>query len=204
MSIPLHILDPFTEARYLQFLRFFRADSRLILDVGCCTGQGGAVLVRKDRSLEVHGLDCVGEHHDKLSCTYALGICGRASAIPVSDGIYDVVLAGEIIEHLRDDEVDRSLAEIHRVLKAGGLLLLTTPHTSSFSHRLLKQRVFDDGHLSEHFPKPLRRRLLQYGFDNVLCFGTGRMSRFLGMRFPLLKMYGSFMMKAEKPREQLS
>ena len=46
---------------------------------------------------------------------------------PYEDGTFDVVLFCEIIEHLLMDPV-RVLAEIHRVLRPGGTLVLTTPN----------------------------------------------------------------------------
>jgi hypothetical protein len=46
---------------------------------------------------------------------------------PYSDGSFDLVLCCEILEHLPSDPV-RMLAEIHRVLRPGGALLLTTPN----------------------------------------------------------------------------
>jgi SAM-dependent methyltransferase len=46
---------------------------------------------------------------------------------PYPDDSFDVVLYCEIFEHLTNDPV-RSLIEIRRILKPGGLLLLTTPN----------------------------------------------------------------------------
>lgn len=49
---------------------------------------------------------------------------------PYADHLFDVVLCSEIIEHLSHDPI-AVLAEINRVLKARGLLLLTTPNIAS-------------------------------------------------------------------------
>ena len=46
---------------------------------------------------------------------------------PYADGMFDVVLFCEIVEHLLKDPV-HALAEIRRVLKPGGTLIVTTPN----------------------------------------------------------------------------
>lgn len=48
-----------------------------------------------------------------------------ASAIPVADASFDVVLCTEVLEHI--DEPLKVLAEFARILKPGGRLLLTAP-----------------------------------------------------------------------------
>ena len=45
--------------------------------------------------------------------------------IPFSDETFDSAFSSEVIEHI--DNVDKSLSEINRVLKPGGLFLLTVP-----------------------------------------------------------------------------
>jgi 2-polyprenyl-6-hydroxyphenyl methylase/3-demethylubiquinone-9 3-methyltransferase len=49
---------------------------------------------------------------------------GDVAALPVADGVADVVLAGEIFEHV--DELERTVAEIARVLRPGGILVCDT------------------------------------------------------------------------------
>ena len=48
-----------------------------------------------------------------------------AYRLPFGDEAFDVVLCAEVLEHMQ--EPARALAEMRRVLKAGGKLLLTTP-----------------------------------------------------------------------------
>ena len=55
----------------------------------------------------------------------------EADTFPYPDEYFSTVLCCELIEHLRTDPM-HALAEINRVLKPGGRLLLTTPNIVSF------------------------------------------------------------------------
>lgn len=55
--------------------------------------------------------------------------------LPFANDVFDVVFCGETIEHLIDP--DHLLDEMHRVLKPGGLLILTTPNIANWYDRLM-------------------------------------------------------------------
>jgi SAM-dependent methyltransferase len=64
---------------------------------------------------------------------------------PYDSGSFDVVLCCEVIEHLTDDPT-HMLCEIHRVLKDGGYLLLTTPNVlrlQNILHMLRGRNIYD-------------------------------------------------------------
>jgi SAM-dependent methyltransferase len=50
--------------------------------------------------------------------------------IPLEDGYADAAVANQMIEHLRDS--DRFLAEVHRILRPGGLFVMSTENISSW------------------------------------------------------------------------
>jgi 2-polyprenyl-3-methyl-5-hydroxy-6-metoxy-1,4-benzoquinol methylase len=54
--------------------------------------------------------------------------------IPFTDGFFDVVVCGEVIEHIFD--TDNLLIEIRRVLRKNGILVISTPNIASFFNRL--------------------------------------------------------------------
>jgi len=65
-------------------------------------------------------------------------------AVPFAGGTFDVVLFNELFEHLRINPIF-TLKEVHRVLKPGGLLLLSTPNLRSF--RGIRNLILrDQGH----------------------------------------------------------
>ena len=48
---------------------------------------------------------------------------------------FDLVIASEVLEHLLDP--DHALEEVHRVLRRGGIFLVTTPNLASWFNRLM-------------------------------------------------------------------
>ncbi|MBE0608368.1 MAG: methyltransferase domain-containing protein, partial [Dehalococcoidia bacterium] len=85
------------------------------------------------------------EQHDFV-CT-----CFNAEqdTFPYPDNTFDVVTWCEVIEHLTENPV-HTLAEIHRVLKPGGALVLSTPNASradSIVNFLLGRNIYDPYHL---------------------------------------------------------
>ena len=51
--------------------------------------------------------------------------CADICDLPYDAGFFDVVVAFDVLEHIKDDE--RAAAQIHRVLKKGGLFISTVP-----------------------------------------------------------------------------
>jgi hypothetical protein len=92
-----------------------------VLEVGCGAGtvtrrmRGPRVVV--DRSLRALLQAC--EDPD------ALPVVGDASALPVRSGVFATVVAANVVDVLPDP--DTFLTEAHRVLRAGGRLVLSTP-----------------------------------------------------------------------------
>lgn len=77
-------------------------------------------------------VDAAGDEVDRFS--YDLVDVERHT-FPFDAGAYDTVLFGEVIEHLIADPV-HAVTEIHRVLRAGGRLILTTPNVARAENRI--------------------------------------------------------------------
>lgn len=110
-------------------------DGQKILDVGCSNGGLLKYLSDTFPSSSLYAVD-VGEFFVKN----AQNLVPRASCftavveeLPFLDGTFDVVIAGEVLEHVLDIEI--ALAQIVRVLKPGGILLATTPRDEDYDHR---------------------------------------------------------------------
>jgi SAM-dependent methyltransferase len=79
--------------------------------------------------------------------------------LPLGDGLFDLVLCAETIEHVRD--VQLLLSEIRRVLVPGGELALTTPASAP----LVRPEDPLSPHLRRFTRRSLRRLLEQLGFE---------------------------------------
>ena len=80
------------------------------------------------------------------------------TALPYARGVFDLVCAVDIVEHVEDE--DSALSELSRVCGAGGALLVAVPlHPSRWT-------AFDDivGHCRRYEPQRLLRKLGEYGF----------------------------------------
>lgn len=94
-----------------------RLEGRL-LDVGCGTKPYRTLFAVQDYV----GLDIDSETTRRLGCA---DLVYDGSVFPVADGTFDAVLCNQVLEHVFTP--DAFVAEIVRVLRPGGLLLLTVP-----------------------------------------------------------------------------
>lgn len=127
-SFPKNIFAKF--AKYI-----FQKPNPSILDVGCGEGHINALLRRINKPYTYLGLDASPA---QIALAKKKGIhirqCDISSGFNVKSNAYDVVLATEIIEHVYDTTF--FLQEAQRVLKPGGVLILTTPNVASLGNRI--------------------------------------------------------------------
>ncbi|GED21817.1 malonyl-ACP O-methyltransferase [Halomonas halmophila] len=99
-----------------------------LLDLGCGPGELTARLARHyDDHCHVEGLDLAPGMLDEARRRHPQPIrwiCGDAGMLPQADASLDLVISNLAIQWCPD--LDRVLAEIHRVLKPGGRALLNT------------------------------------------------------------------------------
>jgi len=192
------IEDTFSIPRYRQFAKNIGIQEGKVLDVGCAEGRGGSALKQCLPKLQLFGLDCLEERVNKLPDSYSGSLVGFTSAIPDADLSFDAIVAGEFIEHLYPSDVDPTLCEFQRILKIGGKLLMTTPNPYSLKMKFKGGSVYSVAHLSQHYPEVLKTRMLMHGFSKIRILGSGKASLKFGQYFPLLRVYGSYMIIGTK------
>jgi len=151
-----------------------------VLDVGCAEGHFAAVLVRG--GAKVVALDVAEEPLRRARARHPdldLRLVAPEAMLPLEDASFDMVWAGETIEHVADTA--GWLSELRRVLRSGGLMLLSTPaHGPLRRLRLaLGRRAFEahfdprSDHLRFYTRASLATLLADFGFEEVTVAGGG-------------------------------
>jgi SAM-dependent methyltransferase len=107
-----------------------------VLDAGC--GGGGTALSLAEESAFAVGLDLEARFAGagtRLSAEKKIAnaafVQGDGARLPFRDGAFDLVFSHSVIEHVTSAE--EYLRECHRVLRAGGVLYLSTAPTRSLA-----------------------------------------------------------------------
>lgn len=159
------------------------------LDYGCgaggllkyLRGQGGLVTAGGLRQLEIAGHD-VGSFADRLRRDDGIVIHGEAELARLPDASFDVISLIEVIEHIPDPRP--VMATCARLLRPGGLLLLTT---GNFDCAVARRQGIDyrycipEIHVSLFSPASLAALYRRHGLEPVAV-------RYVGaVQFKILK-----------------
>jgi 2-polyprenyl-3-methyl-5-hydroxy-6-metoxy-1,4-benzoquinol methylase len=96
-----------------------------VLDAGC--GEGVLVSEYAER-LDITGIDA-NYASDRVTN-------GSLTALPYPDGSYDRALCLDVLEHLPFEDQPRALAELYRVLRSSGELLVSVPNLAHLQSRV--------------------------------------------------------------------
>ncbi len=152
---------------------------RRVLDLGCGAGRhtfdalrASAEVIALDASLtEVSGVDAMvsalgdaGEHHrERFGPLVADG-----TSMPFRSGTFDVVVASEVLEHVRDDR--DVIAEIERVVRPGGVVAVSVPRWGPERLNWLLSRAYHEvegGHVRIYRRRDLQRSFARVGLEVV-------------------------------------
>lgn len=135
----------------------------------------------KELKRNVESLDIAPHRFSKAIAAFELNVTQceiETQKVPFHDGSFDAVLFNELFEHLRINPVF-TLREVHRVLKPGGRLLLSTPNLRSL--RGLRNLIFyNQGHAISASVYEQYEKLEQLGhMGHVREYTTREVSEFL-------------------------
>ncbi|MFZ2126035.1 MAG: class I SAM-dependent methyltransferase [Candidatus Microsaccharimonas sp.] len=143
----------FSYHRYLTIKRLCKG--KVVVDMACGTGYGVDII--SDVAKKVIGLDVDEESirqcqkkYSKPNLSFAVG---DATSMDLPDKSVDVFVSCETIEHLSATDQKKFVAEIRRVLRDDGVVVMTTPNKTRTDNFETKNPF----HIKELYPKELLR-----------------------------------------------
>lgn len=163
---PIEWLVRAVGARHLEFLASGIPAGGRVLDVGC--GRGVTLSALADRGFEAHGVEISADAARGADPRAQIRIAPTLAAAGYPADHFDAVLVWHVLEHLRDPE--GALAEMVRVLRPGGRLVVAVPNFSSWQARWAGPAWFHldlPRHLFQFPLAALRERMTRSGLDVV-------------------------------------
>lgn len=153
----------FVPERIPIFVSAVGGPGRQVLDLGC---RSGAVTEHFLGGNEVTGVDVDPSALERAAERGIIPVRANAEdTLPFEDASFDAVVAGELLEHVRDPAA--VVDEVRRVLRPGGTFVGSVPNAFRFQSRLLflagRHPEDDPTHLHMYSPQELRRLLSRFG-----------------------------------------
>lgn len=140
-----------------------------VLDIA--SGEGYGCRILSDTARSVVGVDLDREIVDRATRVHGSEsvrfIQGTCLSIPLEDDSVDAIVSYETIEHIQDHA--GFMSEIRRVLRADGLLIMSTPDTNAYVQSSPEDNPF---HVNE-MERSEFQSFISAEFDQVV-FGTQR------------------------------
>lgn len=133
-GLTLKKIDPMTRDRIRTVIKLIKKDKKNLLDLGLGYGFLETELTKKRRNLKLSGIDISKEAikliRKKSNGTFKLG---KVTKIPFKEK-FDVIVALEVLEHIRATEVFSVYREITRLIKRNGQLIISVPINEKYTN----------------------------------------------------------------------
>jgi SAM-dependent methyltransferase len=137
-----------------------------VLDIGVGYGDVEEILA-KNKDLKLFGIDIsqvsIKYLQDNYKGTFKLAGIFK---IPFKSGFFDFALILDVLEHIPSIKIFEAYTEVKRVIKPGGLLIISVPVNEHLKELLIKGSN-PNGHLREYTKDILKTEIEIMGFEIV-------------------------------------
>ena len=167
---------PLNERRHRAHAKLLEAagSGGRVLDVGSSSGYLARPLAERGNIVVGLELDPAAAHAAEPYCEQVLVGDVETMELPLERASFDVVLCGDVVEHLRDPVA--ALARLRPLLRSGGRLVLSTPNVANWAIRLsllagrwryTDRGILDRTHTHLFTRATLRETIEQAGYEDV-------------------------------------
>lgn len=172
----------------MKLLNKYKSSGRL-LDVGCA--MGGFLKIANEQGFEVEGVEVAetAAQYVKQNLGIKVSNCDLPNANLGAES-FDIITLWDVFEHLKNP--NPVLAEVHRLLRPGGLVFISTGDASSLWARLSGrywQLLTPSQHMFFYTPKSLRKILELNKFSVRKIIHSGKRAT---LDFILFKAHETF------------
>ena len=142
-----------------------------ILEIGCGDGQLLKAIKRKHMSFEVTGLDWKYQKEIKIDLQKhgVLLVESTLEDVELTEDSYDFIILNQLIEHLWEPE--SAIIKLHKSLKKGGLISISTPNVDGFDRAYFKNGCWGGYYAPRHLQlfnrAELKKLLVKNGYSMV-------------------------------------
>ena len=150
---------------------------KIVLDLGCGIGDSTYDLSKDAKrmigvELDSERLKCAFDNFSNTNLSY---LVMDGCSLGFADNVFNIVVSLEVIEHL--EKQDKFLSEIMRVLKDGGIAIISTPNKDILRNEGTKS---SSSHIKELTFKEFKA-ILKKHFSAIELFGQRRGRRIKGI-----------------------
>lgn len=168
-----------------------------VLDIASGEGYGSSILATRAKNVIGVDIDAISVQHASEAYSFNSNLSykvGSADSIPLPDASLDVVVSFETIEH--HDKHAEMLTEIKRILRPGGLLIISSPNRPIYSEA---QNFKNPFHVKELDFEEFDTLLKSY-FSNIVYFGQSTLGGSFVFKYP--QQLDNFTVLGQTPAEE--
>ena len=173
------VLDFQTNTVYRQLQEFLPQMQGKVLDIGC--GQSPYKHLLNSQKTQYYGVD-IEEANQKFDYKNSQIIHFDGQNIPLGDSLMDSFICTEVLEHIQEPE--KFIAEIYRVLKVGGVGVVTVPWSARYHYIPYDYYRYTPSTLNRLFQNFSSIKIVPRGTDITVIVSKIIVAYFRGLQSP--------------------